>query len=63
MNEQEIRAKALEIVITWLAVANRTEPWDNIMRMADKNVSYIKNERDGLKPYYVGFDEDKGEQK
>lgn len=44
MNEQEIRAKAMEIVMNWLALANRIEPWENIVRMADKQVSYIKGE-------------------
>ena len=63
MSEQEIRAKAMEIVMTWLALANRTEPWDTIVRMADKQVAYIKGERSGLSPNYIGFDEDKGDDK
>ena len=46
MSEQEIRAKAMEIVMNWLALANRIEPWDNIVRMADKQVSYIKGEHE-----------------
>lgn len=44
MNDQEIRARAIEIVIAWLTANNRTQPWDDITRMADRTAAYIKGE-------------------
>lgn len=44
MRDEELRAKAIAIVIDWLCRNGISQPWDVITATADKTVAYIKGE-------------------